>query len=96
MANSTMSRDELSKVLHHATSASLNSSQKLHINASKKHQSNRVLTSDPVLTSPATVSQNIVLSGNRESSNLDHVEGSMPNTGKYIYDSAEKTQVLPS
>ena len=86
-----MSRDELAKVLHDATSASLNSSQKLQFNATKKHQSNRVLTTDPVLTSPAIASQKIVLSGHHGSSNLDHIEGPMPNTGKYIFDSAEKT-----
>ena len=35
---------------------------------------------DPQLTSPAMVSQKIVLSGHDGS--LDHIEGPMPNTGK--------------
>ena len=107
MANSTMSRYELAKVLNDATSASLNSSQKLHY---KKHQSNRVLNTDPVLTSPAQVPQKIVLSGhNHEIRNddddddldnscdngvdtFDHIEGPMPNTGKYMFDSTDKTE----
>ena len=41
------------------------------------------------------VSQKILLSGHLESSTLEHVEGPMPNTGKYIFDSAEKPQALP-
>ena len=108
MANSTMSRNELAKVLNDATSASLNSSQKLHC---KKHQSNRVLNTDPVLTSPAHVPQKIVLSGHNHEvrdddddeddlnnicdgagDTFDHIEGPMPNTSKYMFDSTDKNE----
>ena len=97
MANSSMNKDDLAKVLHDATSASFTSSQKLNRSnsrASKKHQSNRlVLTELPQLTSPAMVSEKIVHSGGHDRT-LDHIEGSMPNTGKLLFDSAEKLKGL--